>query len=91
MLTVYVTTEFGGYVSALAINELDEYLVVDPGLGLSRVEEDLGGGSEGFPRCVFVSEILALQAAREFFNTGLRAKELTWKSPFKLWSEAGLE
>lgn len=91
LLTICVTSEHGAYVSVLAHHELDEFLVVDPRLGMARVEEDLGGRSDSFPRCVFVSEVLALQATREFFNSGRRANELTWKNPVKLWSEAGLE
>jgi hypothetical protein len=90
ILSVHPTAKFGSYVSALAADELAERLLIDESLGLSPVDENLGA-ADRFPRCVFVGDDLVRRAVTESFHTGRRAADLTWKDPFELWSEAGID
>ncbi|GEM_PF-4834357 len=91
ILTICPSEEYGCYVSAFGKNELAEYLLTDPILGMSPVETVLAGCSDTFPRCVFVDDSLVIRAAREFFNTGFRDNELYWANPFELYAEAGIK
>lgn len=81
---------FGLYLAAIEDGELGEKFLVVPELGLEMEQTKIDGLPEERPRCALIPLALALEAARDFWESGRRTPRFTWRDPFELEDEARL-
>jgi hypothetical protein len=77
----------GVQVMAIEDGELAEKVLVDSALPTVLVATKIGGLPQQEIRSTLVSKDLALEAAREFLETGRRSVRLTWRDPHELERE----
>jgi hypothetical protein len=84
VLIVYHTTQ-GYLVSGSELGDTDYYVLTDPSLGEQHVTVWCAGTDMDRPRKVFVSDSLALQSLKHYFETGRRNPALQWEIDSKCW------
>jgi len=84
VLIVYHTMQ-GYLVSGSEQGDTDYYVITDPSLGEQHVVVWCAGTDMDRPRKVFVSDSLALQAIKHYFETGKRNPALRWEIDSKCW------
>jgi hypothetical protein len=87
-LSVSYAEGHGVQVMAMEDGELGERVLVDATLPTELVPTRVGGLPQREPRSTLVSKEVAIEAAREFLETGKRSVSLTWMDPLDLEREA---
>lgn len=83
VLIISYAPPFGFFVVARQDDENGESQLVDETLGKQVVEAVIARQAEVTPRCTLVDEQAALKVAEEFYRTGQRAGEHSWRPPFR--------
>jgi hypothetical protein len=84
LMIIYFAPGHGFYVTARADDELGESVLVDESMGEELVIALVAGSDERLPRFMLVEEPIAMQAAKKFYDTGIRCNALSWANPIEI-------
>ena len=83
-MTLEFVNDKGFFVSAFGKAEVEESILIDEAESCDNILVDISGNIDEVPRCVLVSDDIALDAVKEFFLHGVRSARQQWKRSIDL-------
>ena len=74
----------GYFISAFGEGEIEEWVVFDESKPTETVSVDISGNVDELPKCVLVSDMVAMEVTRAFYVDGVRDPNHKWKKSIDL-------